>query len=135
MEDIERIRTQTGPNKFASQMMLQPVNIAEGRLDPALLCRYGDRLVYKEVQKSASLHLGARKLVSCSAWWDPSFGSAGGDGSVLAVVYTDEEGNTGCTGLNISGAIRTLRQMRPHSNAKKWQGSSKVCSRLLSWWK
>lgn len=92
VEDIERIRTQTGPNKFASQMMLQPVNIAEGRLDPALLCRYGDRLVYKEVQKSASLHLGARKLVSCSAWWDPSFGSAGGDGSVLAVVYTDEEG-------------------------------------------
>lgn len=31
-------------------------------------------------------------MVSASAWWDPAFGSATGDRSVLAVVYADGEG-------------------------------------------
>ena len=31
-------------------------------------------------------------MVSCSAWWDPAFGSAKGDASVFALVFIDEEG-------------------------------------------
>ncbi len=89
-EDIERIRATTGPNRFSSQMMLTPVNIAEGRLDPALFRRYEADLSYlKEINL---LTIGDRKMVSASAWWDPAFGRAGGDSSVLAVVYTDETG-------------------------------------------
>lgn len=89
-EEIERIRIQAGPNKFKSQMMLQPVNIAQGALDPANLTYYDDELAKSPELKG--LYLGGRRLVSVSAWWDPAFGKAGGDASVLAIVYTDEEG-------------------------------------------
>lgn len=89
---IEDMRRQAGPNKFASQMMLTPVNITEGRLDPALLNPYDRELSAQEVQRRLYLSLGEAKLVSCSAWWDPSFGGEKSDASVLAVVYTDEAG-------------------------------------------
>lgn len=92
-KDIEKIRQRSGPLKFASQMMLRPINVNEGRLNPALLRRYEDDLTAREVQQSIVLSIGDRKIVSASAWWDPSFGKASGDASVLAVVFTDSEGD------------------------------------------
>jgi len=90
-DDVARLRQAAGPNKFASQMMLCPVNIAEGRLDPAQFRRYqAEPDFYKEI---GLLMLGDRKIVSASAWWDPAFGRAGGDRSVLAIIYTDEHGH------------------------------------------
>jgi len=87
---IERIRLGAGPNKFRSQMLLQPVNIAEGRLDPQAFQKYDAAVEYfKEIPL---LQIGDTKMVSASAWWDPSFGKAGGDASVLAIVFTDEKG-------------------------------------------
>lgn len=87
---IQRMKTHTGPNKFASQMMLRPVNIAEGRLDPDRLQIYTEPLDYtRELQ---SLFLGPVKLVSSSAWWDPAFGKGQGDCSVLACVFLDDTG-------------------------------------------
>jgi len=88
---LERLKLQTGPNKFASQMLLKPVSIVEGRLNPALLRPYDDELDYsRELQV---LFLGPEKLVAASCWWDPSFGSARGDRSVLAVMFADVQGN------------------------------------------
>ena len=88
LADIERKKKQ-GINRFRSQMLLEPVNITEGRLNPALLKRYNNPLIYiKEINR---LELNGRKLVSCSAYWDPAFG--GHDNSVLAVVFTDDEGD------------------------------------------
>jgi hypothetical protein len=91
-EDIEQMRLMSGPMKFASQMLLQPVNILKGRLDPSLLQSYADDICYLEVQKTSSLSIGGNKIVSASAWWDPSFGSANGDASVIAVIFTDDSG-------------------------------------------
>ncbi|MFP4313382.1 MAG: phage terminase large subunit [Alphaproteobacteria bacterium] len=89
--EIEKMRLRAGPNRFTSQMMLQPVNIAEGRLNPDKLKLYEDGLDYtKEIN---TLFLGRRKIRSASAWWDPSFASAKGDCSVLAVIYSDEAGD------------------------------------------
>jgi len=90
LDDIDRMKRAAGPNRFASQMMLIPVNIAEGRLNPALL-RFYNADLHKSVELGG-LYLDGRKLVSCSAWWDPAFGN-GGDSSVLAVVYADDQGN------------------------------------------
>jgi hypothetical protein len=90
-EDIERLERASGPARFKSQMLLQPVNIAEGRLDPACFVRYAAEPDY--LREINLLQLGDRKIVSASAWWDPAFGAAGGDGSVLAIVYTDELGH------------------------------------------
>ncbi len=93
VEKIESIRLRTGPCKFDSQMMLQPRNPAEGRLDPDLLKSYDTELVYAEGNSEARLTLDGRRLVSASCWWDPSYGSPGkGDSSVVAAVFTDEYG-------------------------------------------
>lgn len=94
LQDIAAIKKRTGPNKFASQMMLQPVNIADSRLNPDLMTPYNMSLSYQEAGGgNALLSLGDTRLVSASAWWDPAFGSARGDNSVLAIVYSDAEGH------------------------------------------
>jgi hypothetical protein len=93
-EDIERIKAHTGPNKFESQMMLRPVALEDGRLNPEDLVVYDGIIEYKEAASRAQLWLNGRQLVSCSAFWDPAFAAAqgAGDSSVLAVVYSDSEG-------------------------------------------
>ncbi len=93
-EIIARVRKQAGPNKFAAQMMLKPMNILNGRLNTELLRFYKDDLEYTESQKRIHLSIGNKKLVSCSAWWDPAFGGLDrGDSSVVAIVFTDEVGH------------------------------------------
>ena len=93
-EKVEAIKRRSGPNKFRAQMMLEPVNIADGRLDPDSLRPYEDGLVYREGNDEATLKLGGKRLVSASCWWDPSFGSPDkGDASVIACVFTDDEGD------------------------------------------
>ncbi|MBU0860123.1 MAG: phage terminase large subunit [Alphaproteobacteria bacterium] len=90
-EEIAAMKRRSGPNRFASQMLLRPVNISEGRLDPVLLQRYDAKLSLNRVL--GGLFLGERRIVACSAYWDPSFGKAGGDASVFAVLFTDEDGD------------------------------------------
>lgn len=74
-------------------MMLEPVNSQESRLDINLLQFYDEPLQVLEAQQAIHLRLQGRTLVSCSAWWDPSYGSAKGDRSVLAIIFTDEAGH------------------------------------------
>ncbi len=88
LDDIERMRSGAGNNKFTSQMLLQPVNISEGRLNPALLRHYDTGLDF--IKPLNRLEIAGQKIVSCSAYWDPAFG--GGDGSVLAILFADEDG-------------------------------------------
>lgn len=89
---IEKMRRMTSSAKFASQMMLVPVNTQDNRLDVSLLNPYDDPLEAQEVHQRLVLSIGGRKIVSCSAWWDPAFGRGQRDASVLAVAYTDSEG-------------------------------------------
>jgi len=89
--DIKRMKRASGPNKFASQMMLEPRNLIEGRLNAARLKVYDDELDYtKEIQ---TLFLGQTKLAASSTFWDPAFGSEKGDHSVVAVIFTDADGH------------------------------------------
>ncbi len=88
---IKQMKRAAGPNKFASQMMLEPRNIAEGRLNTQLMSIYDEEIEYSKELRT--LFLGNKKLVSASAFWDPSFGSAIGDHSVMAVVFNDEDGH------------------------------------------
>jgi hypothetical protein len=94
LERVEAIRRRSGPNKFESQMMLRPVSLAEGRLDPDKLRYYEAPLDYREGNGEAVLSIGGTRLVSASCWWDPAYGAPGrGDASVIAAVYTDEQGD------------------------------------------
>lgn len=93
MDKVAAIRRRSGPNKFDSQMMLKPVNIAEGRLDPDRLRLYEAELVYAEGNHLPVLSLMGKRLASASCWWDPSYGAPGkGDASVVAALFTDSDG-------------------------------------------
>ncbi|MCP4393313.1 MAG: phage terminase large subunit [Alphaproteobacteria bacterium] len=90
---IEAIRQRSGDNKFASQMMLTPVNIADGRLNPDDMNIYDEELEFIESNGHVELRLRGKRLVSASCWWDPAYGSPNkGDSSVVACVFTDESG-------------------------------------------
>src|SRR5690606_27440601 len=88
LEAIERIRARTGPARFASQMLLQPMSAEDGRLDPDRLVLYEAELDYREVQGRALLRLDGRRLIAAGCWWDPAFGAPErGDGSVVPAVF------------------------------------------------
>lgn len=92
LEKINAIRRRTGPAQFQSQMLCKPVNISSGYLRPEQLRHYEAEIDYREANGRAVLSIGGRRMVSVSAWWDPSFGREGGDRSVVAIVYCDEAG-------------------------------------------
>ncbi|NMM45218.1 phage terminase large subunit [Rhodospirillaceae bacterium KN72] len=98
LEDIAQLRRRHGEAKFQSQMMLRPVNIAGCRLDPDRMKLYDARLELQERNGEAVLLLDGVRMLSASAWWDPAYGAAsgggttGGDGSVVACVFTGEDG-------------------------------------------
>ncbi|PWC34184.1 phage terminase large subunit [Azospirillum sp. TSO35-2] len=98
---VARICKTTGPNKFTSQMLLRPVNAAEGVLDVDKLGRYDAELDYREALGRAVLTLDGVRLVSATCWWDPAFArpagegegkSRGGDGSVVAALFAGADG-------------------------------------------
>ncbi len=92
-DKIAALRRRSGPNKFDSQMMLRPVNIADGRLDPDRLRLYEAELTYAEGNAQPVLSIGDTRMVSASCWWDPAYGAPGkGDGSVVAALFCDAQG-------------------------------------------
>lgn len=91
-EKINALRASTGPNRFASQMLLQPVSHADARLSPDLLREYAEDLRYQESNRQSRLWLGDVQLVGASCWWDPAFSGAR-DNSVVALVFSDAAGN------------------------------------------
>lgn len=84
---IDEFITSHGRNKFDSQMQLKPVNIAKARLDPDLVQYYNAEIAFDDIVTRA-LYIGDQKMISASAWWDPSLAKANGDDSVLAIIFT-----------------------------------------------
>lgn len=93
LDRINDMLARTGPAKFQSQMLLKARQPLDVRLDPERLHVYRDDLIYRESNRTASLTLGGRRLVSASCWWDPAYGAPDkGDANALAAVFTDEAG-------------------------------------------
>ncbi|OUT40875.1 MAG: hypothetical protein CBB62_00440 [Micavibrio sp. TMED2] len=100
---IEALRRKAGPARFAAQMLLRPLTIEAGHLNPAQLKRYDTELAYQEAHGRPVLRLGEQRLVSAACWWDPAFGQAVSDDllrtrakrdrSVVACVFTGEDGH------------------------------------------
>ncbi|MGN0919309.1 MAG: phage terminase large subunit [Alphaproteobacteria bacterium] len=92
-QKIEQMRRSTSPSKFASQMLLQAVQSEGTRLDKKYLKVYDTPLSYLEANGAGLLKIGDVQMMSASCWWDPAFGKAGGDASVIACVFTGNDGN------------------------------------------
>ena len=93
IQRIEALRRRSGANKFAGQMMLEPVPVTESRLDTMRLKPYDGELNYREVNGQGVLTLNGIRMAGVACWWDPAFGSPTGDRSVVACVFFDEAGN------------------------------------------
>lgn len=72
---ITQIKAAVGPRIYASQMQLIPTALKDAALNPDLMTVYSGT-----VKKSAA-----------SCYWDPAFGHASGDQSVIAYVIFDEK--------------------------------------------
>ncbi|MBL8659861.1 MAG: phage terminase large subunit [Rhodospirillales bacterium] len=93
LDRIGDMLSKAGPAKFESQMLLKARPPSDLRLDPERLRVYHDDLIYSESNRTASLTLGGRRLVSASCWWDPAYGAPEkGDANAVAAVFTDETG-------------------------------------------
>jgi len=93
-EHIAELRRRSGPNRFASQMQLEPRALHDSRLEPDRLVPYEAPLAYREGNRRGVLTLMDRRLVSASCWWDPAYGAPErGDASVIAAVFADDAGN------------------------------------------
>ncbi len=91
--EIKDIKKRTGVARFTSQMMLQPVDLREMRLDPARLIRYAEDIELDRVQGRSRRRLAGRELGAPRVWWDPAYGRPDkGDSSVIALVYSDDDG-------------------------------------------
>ncbi|MDR3126182.1 MAG: hypothetical protein LBT92_00950 [Rickettsiales bacterium] len=86
LDKIERVRRSAGPRKFMSQMMLAVPDGDGGRLSPESLKFYSAEIEASERNHVVSHSVAGRPLAGYSCWWDPSFGSAKGDASVVAYV-------------------------------------------------
>lgn len=94
LPEIEQLRRQAGPAKFRSQMLLQPTNARLARLDPERLVRYEAEIEVATGGGELILTIGGKRMVGSSCWWDPSYGSRnGGDASVVAAVFVDDDGH------------------------------------------
>ena len=89
IEKIEELKVRVGMTKFSSQMLLNPVQLNKGRFDINKLKFYNSDLCVEEHNHLLIFTINGKKVVSCSCWWDPSYGSIGGDGSVISVVFID----------------------------------------------
>ena len=91
---IETLRRRAGPVRFASQMMLQPADAEETRLDIRLIRPYEAELDLRTANGEQILFLDGRKLRSASCWWDPAYGGEKRrDASAIACVFTDVDGH------------------------------------------
>ncbi|MEM7022795.1 MAG: phage terminase large subunit [Pseudomonadota bacterium] len=92
-ENIAEIRRRSGPAKFDSQMLLQPKNVEEIRLDPIHLVRYDAPLELRQANGETILSLSGQRMVSATCWWDPAYGAPDtGDAAVVAAVFVDPAG-------------------------------------------
>jgi len=91
-EKIEQLKKLVGVKKFSAQMMLCPVDVREGRFDVTKLSFYNAEIERVERNGQLSFSIMDKKIVNVSCWWDPSYGAKNGDGSVVSVVFIDEDG-------------------------------------------
>lgn len=84
LEKIEQIRKTVGERYFSAQMMLKFVAPERIRLDPGGIKFYDNEY---DVRNS---RIGEHFITGACVYWDPSGGRRGGDNSVCAMIYRDD---------------------------------------------
>lgn len=85
IEKIQEIERTVGPRHFSAQMMLEYVAEEKIHLDPGALHFYDDLFDIR------SAKIGEHIISGVGLYWDPSSGHNKSDGSVCALVYSDNK--------------------------------------------
>lgn len=80
-------------NEWDSQYQLHAKPIHEMRLKPDLLKIYNCEPIFTEANNSIRCTIDGKFISGCRAYWDVSLGKVGSDGSVLTLLYSDDNGN------------------------------------------
>lgn len=80
-------------NEFLSQVQLVPKPSEEQMFDASLLIEYKNDAEIFTSNRETVLTIGEKRMVSVSAFWDPSMGRDRSDDSVLSIVYADATGH------------------------------------------
>lgn len=78
---------------FLSQYLLQPYNPDDTVLDPTLIATYTHELEVHTANGSTLAKLNDHRVMGVSAFWDPSMATLHTDDSVLAIVFTTDDGH------------------------------------------
>lgn len=78
---------------FLSQYLLIPYNPEETVLDPTLIAAYKDEVNVHRANGDLVAKIGDNRVMGYSAVWDPSLADTKSDDSVLAIVFTTDDGH------------------------------------------
>lgn len=78
---------------FLSQYLLIPYNPEDTILDPSLIATYTGEIEVHEANGSVLARLNGSRVMGVSAFWDPAMSALGTDDSVLAIVFTTDDGH------------------------------------------
>jgi phage terminase large subunit-like protein len=79
--------------EFFSQYLLIPSSIKDSILDQTRFIHYREEIEFKSANNRAYAKLGETTLYSVTCWWDVALSTARSDDSVVAVVFTDDNGH------------------------------------------
>ncbi len=85
IEKINEMRKNVGLRHFSAQMMLEFIAPDRVRLDPNAFNIYSDEF------DPHIARIGDNNITGVCAYWDPSTGRRGRDGSVCVIVYRDDK--------------------------------------------
>lgn len=94
-EDIvaQRQLNSVSKGNFLSQYQLIPYRATNTIFDCAQIITYKSEIDFYSANSETVLTIATTRMVSCSAFWDPSMGKDISDDSVLSIVFSDELGH------------------------------------------
>ena len=94
MEEIrKRAASSSTKGHFFSQYLLLPYNPDETVLDPSLIATYNQEVDVTYSNGGVVAKIGDQRVMSVMSFWDPSMAKLSTDDSVLAVVYSTDDGH------------------------------------------
>jgi hypothetical protein len=78
---------------FLSQYLLQPYNPDDTVLDPSLISVYTHDIEIIQSNGSGLAKINDQRIMGASCFWDPSLAKLSTDDSVLAIVFTTDDGH------------------------------------------
>lgn len=91
--EIQKRMMEGTKGDFLSQYQLIPYDVEDSVLDPTLLKIYKEEINIHHANGDKVAMIGETRIASVSAFWDVSLSKVRGDDSVLAIVYSDFDGN------------------------------------------